>query len=138
MDLTPLFAGEIGPRLKPIPFRFREGGALVFQDYKCIAPDLKKDRFQLYDLKSDPVESRDLSDELPELAALLEAYFDQWQQSVDASVAGKDYEPRTLSRPDPTPIFWTNDARYQPYFEALAKRPEYERALKPLLEARKP
>jgi arylsulfatase A-like enzyme len=137
-DLTPLFADEVGPRLKPIPFRYQRAGALVFDHYKLISTDIESAGFELYDLNADPTESNELSEELPVLKGLLEAYFVQWNQSVEASMAGKDYEERTLLRPDPAPVYWTQDERYRPFFEAFIKRPEYESRLKPVLDKTNP
>ena len=44
--------------------------------------------YALYDLSQDPGEQKDLSEEMPELAAKLQAELNTWQQEVKAPIPG--------------------------------------------------
>jgi arylsulfatase A-like enzyme len=129
-SLRPLFTREIGGRRKPIPFRFQQKAALVDNRYKLLTDDLKKGSFQLYDLEADPKESRDLTAERPELAARMKKELLAWNESVEASFAGKDYPGAKVAPPDPESIAWTTHPDYQPYLAEWQKRWEYESAIK--------
>ena len=48
-------------------------------------------RFELYNLVSDPMEEKDLSDEKSELVELMKAKLNTWQVSVIGSLNGEDY-----------------------------------------------
>ena len=63
--------------------------------------------------------------EHPEIFNKMKIAFNKWNATVDARIAGTDY-PEGAVRPDaPQPHFWMDDERYQPFFEAWKKRPEY-------------
>ena len=138
MDLSPLFTGNPGHRPAPIPFRFRQSGALVFNQFKLVCHDREAEEFELFDLNADPAESTDIKDAVPFLFTLLTAYFREWNKSVDASVAGKDYAERFLSNSSPEPHFWWDDGRYEPYLEQWMTRPEYEKQLRKQVENEQP
>ena len=126
MDLQPLLKAEIGPRKKPIPFRFHGNGAWVDNDYKLIAD--KKGKYELYDLKNDPKEAKDVFADKGDIAKKMKADYEAWNASVEASVAGKDF-PEGLSHTERR-IFWTESPAYKPFFKEWANRPEYQRLLK--------
>ena len=130
ISLLPLFAGKITGRKKPIPFRFGNRGALVDNDYKLVAQDIRKERFELYDLGSDPQESNDLAQAKPERFGKMKSAFMKWNAEVDASVAGKDYPEGKVRSDHPAPRFWTAEERYKPFFDEWRKRPEYAGRLK--------
>ena len=67
---------------------------------------------------------------------MVEAYH-AWNETVEASVAGADYEGGKLDPNQPPRIFWTELEAYRPYFEDWAKRPEYQGRLKAYLKERK-
>ncbi len=46
------------------------------------------DSYALYDLIQDPGEQKDLSEEMPKLAAKLQAELNAWQQEVKAPIPG--------------------------------------------------
>jgi arylsulfatase A-like enzyme len=131
VSLTPMFKQKIAERKKPIPFRFGRKGALVDNDYKLVAMDIRKGTFALYNLKTDPKESKDISKDQPGIFNTMKSAFQKWNATVDASVAGKDYPEGKVRADHPQPRFWTADQRYKPYFEDWKKRPEYAGRLKP-------
>ena len=53
-----------------------------------------------------------------------------WDKSVSASDAGKDYPAGKVDAPQPPRIFWTEVDAYRPYFKEWRKRPEYSGRLK--------
>jgi hypothetical protein len=130
MSLKPLLAGEIGEREKPIGFRYGNGGAMIDNDFKLLAPRIGSGKFDLFHLEDDPAESSDVSAKHPEVAKRLQERFMKWHESVEASIAGKDYPEGKVDQPQPPRQFWTEVEAYQPYFKEWKKRPEYESRLK--------
>ncbi|MGI9241698.1 MAG: sulfatase family protein, partial [Verrucomicrobiales bacterium] len=130
ISLCGLFDGEIGRRPKPIPFRHSGRSAIIDNEYKFVRPDKGKRSGELYNLADDPGESKDLSQEEPEIAQALRAKLETWSQSVDASAAGADYPSGKLDPGHPKPRFWMDIDAYAPYFEAWGERPEYRSRLK--------
>jgi arylsulfatase A-like enzyme len=128
ISLVPALGGEAGPRERPIPFRHKGGGALVDGDWKLVAPSVDERRYELYDLAGDPAESTDVAKENPEVLARLVGAFEAWNESVEKSVRGEDYEGG-LAAPDGEPIYWNVDPRYAPYLDEWKRRPEYRELL---------
>lgn len=129
-SLKPLLEREVGPRTKPIPFRYEGKGALVDNRYKLVSESLAGGKFELFDLEADPKESRDISAAQPAIAQRMRAHLLAWNASVDASVAGKDYPEGKVAPADPEPVFWSETAQYRPYLAEWSKRWEYEAATK--------
>jgi arylsulfatase A-like enzyme len=129
-SLVPLLASEIGKRKKPIPFRFLKEGALIDNDYKLVATNIEEHAFELYNLKLDPGETKDISEAQPEIFKKMKSAFTKWSAEVDASVAGRDYPEGKVRDDEPQSHFWTADDRYKPFFEAWKKRPEYAKHFK--------
>ncbi len=127
-SLKPLFAGEIGERKKAIPFRFGTKAALTEQRYKILTENIGQGSFQLYDLEADPNETQDLSAEQPEVFARMKQALLAWNDTVNASFAGKDYPEGKVTPPDPASISWTAHPSYQPYLAEWSKRWEYQSA----------
>lgn len=119
MSLRPLFTCEIGIRSKAIPFRHTGRGALIDNDFKLVIQDIQKDEISLYNLAEDPGETQDLSLMKPEIARDLARRFGLWNQSVENSIAGEDYEGG-LMEPDPAPQRWESMPAYQSF--AIRKR----------------
>lgn len=153
VSLRPLFAATASTpasptdqagRTQPIPFRYGDKLAMVDNRYKLLTNDLNGDSFELYDLEADPKESHDLSTEQPERFRELKAKLVAWNETVEASVKGKDYAAGKLTTPDPRPQAWSEVPGYQPYLEQWKSRPEYRRTLeqagsgKPAKPAKKP
>ena len=129
-NLVPLLERDLVQRVKPIPFRYGNRGALVDNNYKLIAQDIKQSVFQLYDLANDPHEDHDLASDQPDVFNRLKTEFLQWNASVNDSVAGKDYPAGHVQDGEPESHSWTDDPRYEPYFDEWRKRPEYSNWLK--------
>lgn len=127
-SLKPLFAGEIGKREKPIGFRYGDKMALIDNNVKILKD---KGDFELYDLDADPNETHDLSTEKPELFAKMKADLLAWNETVDASVAGKDYPEGEVIPPDPEPVSWYETEAYAPYLDQWRGRWEFDRYLNP-------
>ncbi|MEM0964931.1 MAG: sulfatase-like hydrolase/transferase [Verrucomicrobiota bacterium] len=141
ISLQPLFQGEARPREKPIAFRFGSQAALIDNNFKLIrAKDRTKEEssknrreeFLLFDLADDSSEQANVAEKYPErYQSMLETYR-QWEASVEESVAGRDYPEGMVLPLDSYAVrhFWSEDDRYEPYFEELEKRPEYRNWLR--------
>jgi arylsulfatase A-like enzyme len=128
MDLTPLFRGELGSRDKPIPFRHTGRAALVDNNYKLVTQDVTSGEYELYDLESDPMETTDIAETEPEVANRLREELARWNESVEASIAGRNYPEGTADPSESQPRTWTNLSEYdeyEPYFEEWRTRPEF-------------
>jgi arylsulfatase A-like enzyme len=137
ISLRPLFSGPVPERTRPIPFRYGARAALVDNRYKLLTNDLRKDDFQLYDLESDPVESVDLSDQQPEQFARMKQELLAWNESVEASFAGRDYPEGRLVPPDPEPQSWYETPAYAPFVPQWKDRWEFRSYLERRAKAKK-
>ncbi len=122
ISLVPLLNGESQERDKALPFRHDQRGVLVESRYKLLH---QKGKYELYDLNSDPEESVNLFQSNPEVANRMKAEYEAWNETVEASVAGKDYPGGTLDPNQPERRFWHSDPAYAPFLKELMKRPEY-------------
>ena len=122
ISLVPLLNGESQERDKALPFRHDQRGVLIESRYKLI---FQKGKYELYDLNSDPEESVNLFQSNPEVANRMKAEYEAWNETVEASVAGKDYPGGTLDPNQPERRFWHSDPDYAPFLKELMKRPEY-------------
>jgi arylsulfatase A-like enzyme len=129
-SLAPLFRERLTLRHKPIPFRHRERGALVDNNYKIVTLEVGSGKYELYDLEKDPNETTDLFTLEPEAASRLQAVFEAWNLQVEASIAGADYPEGTVDPNQPQRRFWWEDEAYDPYIEEWKKRPEYAQPLR--------
>ena len=118
VSLKALLTAETGPRAKTIPFRFGAKAALTGDRYKLLTNDISKGVFELYDLQADQNETTDLSAEKPDVFAHMKQELLAWNESVEASFAGKDYPEGKVSPPDPVPTSWWEAAPYAPHLEA--------------------
>lgn len=124
-SILPLFHGETPKSRKPIPFLFGKQTALIDGDYKILSTNHRKDEgWKLFDLKNDPSESKDLSQELPEKFKALKSQALTTIDSIQASAEGKDYPEGKVVQP-PRNEFWHQMKAYQPHFESFFQRPEY-------------
>jgi arylsulfatase A-like enzyme len=137
ISLRPLFSGPLPERTRPIPFRYGARAALVDNRYKLLTNDLRKDDFQLYDLESDPAETVDLSDQQPELFARMKQQLLAWNESVEASFAGRDYPEGRLVPPDPEPQSWYETPAYAPFVPQWKDRWEFRSYLERRAKAKK-
>lgn len=125
-SLRPLFDGEIGSRKEPIPFRFGSKAALVDNRYKIMTENLEKGSFQLFDLVVDPNETQDITAVQPEMAERMKKHLLAWNETVNASFAGKDYPEGSVTPPDPEPVFWYETEAYKTQVAKWKDRWEYE------------
>ena len=127
MSLKSLFLAELPGRDKPLGFRHTNRAALIDNNYKILTQDITKGEFELYDLKADRNETNNLVNTHPEFAAQMRQKLEDWNDSVEASVAGKDYPEGKVVPMDPGPRDWVISEEYQPYLPQLRDRPEYAR-----------
>ena len=127
-SLKPLFAKELASREKPLPFRHQGRAAWIDNRYKLVSPNLAAGTFELYDLEADPKESRDLSAEQPEVAKRMQAALLAWNESVKASVAGKDYPEGRVDAAEPPSRDWVTSPEYAAYLSQWKERPEFRQA----------
>lgn len=124
-SLVPLFHGDIPERSRPIPFYFHKTAALIDGDYKLLSTNIRKEEeWELYDLKRDPGETRDLAKELPDRFQQMKSHAETVIASIDASAEGKDYPAGEVLQP-PRREFWYSMEEYQPHFDVFFSRPEY-------------
>ena len=124
ISLKPIFKNDIRNRDKKIPFRYKDQGALVDNNFKLVATSIQKKEFELYDLENDSGETTDLAAQNPMIFNQMKKDFLKWGKSIDSSLDGIDYpEGKVLKNPERH--FWMNDERYEPYLEEWLNRPEY-------------
>ncbi|MGJ8696291.1 MAG: sulfatase-like hydrolase/transferase [Verrucomicrobiaceae bacterium] len=127
LSLLPLFEKETGPRKKPLFFRHTDRLAVIDNDFKLLKDKKNVKNYQLYNLTKDPSESSDLIQSAShiDVGGSLSLRLEEWNQSVDASLAGKDFPEGT----SPDPILtrnWTTSPAYAPFIEQWKKRPEFQ------------
>ena len=127
VDLAPVFEGDDGPREKPIGFRHTGRVALIDNDLKIVDNDREREALEVYDLGSDPGETKDLARERAAEAARLRAALEEWNASVAASADGVDYPANDFDKAESQPRWWMTADSYAPYIEAWRERPEYVR-----------
>lgn len=123
-SIKPLLAREIGRRPKPIPFHYEGRAALVDNNLKLVK--LGKGDYQLFDLKVDKTESRDIARERPDAVKRLRIAIDAMVTSVANSQSGADYLEGKVTREGPHGRFWYAIPEYQPFLRSWGTRPEYQ------------
>lgn len=106
VSLLPLLDGRMDERSTPIAFEIRSNAdtvrwaALSGDRYKLhVGPDRgsqgtgggRPAGTMLFDLINDPTEQRDIAAEEPDVAAAMKKELEDWQASVERSLAGDDY-----------------------------------------------
>ena len=129
-SLKALFTKDLKRRENAIPFRYQTKGALVDNNFKLVASNVQKNAFALYDLATDPGETKDISKKSTEQFQKMTAHYLKWYQSVEDSIAGKDYPGDFDPDSVPQPKFWTSDKRYQKRFEEWKKYPGFQKIYK--------
>ncbi len=130
ISLVELFAADIGQRKTPIPFRFGRATALLDNDMKLLSEKYDSGNFQLYDLASDPTEGTDVSSKFPDIFEQMKRHWLAWNDSVDASFAGRDYPEGSVNTSEPEPRKWSETSEYEPYLDRFRGRWEYRSWLK--------
>jgi arylsulfatase A-like enzyme len=90
MSLLPLIEGGTQRRPSPMAFESAKQAALIDNDHKIYSGD-GGNTWQLYDMKADPGETTDISDQEPALLASMRAKLEAWRDSCERSRAGADY-----------------------------------------------
>lgn len=129
VSITHIFNSNTIIRDNPIPFKYRNKGALIDNDYKLVVEDIEKKHYALYDLKGDKYEMEDILSTDTEKGMEMIQYYESWLETVKSSIAGNDYKGG-LSVPDPKSEFWWDTPNYKPYIEEWRARPEYHDRLK--------
>ncbi|MEM0927511.1 MAG: sulfatase-like hydrolase/transferase, partial [Planctomycetota bacterium] len=126
-SLTPLFRGERSRlRTKPIGFRYKNGAAMVSNDWKIFTADLGKRRgYQLYQLRQDKAESKNVASEHPEKFREMKDALTEFVRSTEASIVGKEYASGQVDPDHPEPEFWISREDYKPFFDEWETRWEY-------------
>ncbi len=130
ISLRPLFAGGTdapGERAAPIGFRYNRMRALIDDRYKLLTTDQTQGRYELFDLRADPSETKDLAASEPEIFAKMLEQLRAWDATMEASFAGQDYPEGKLATPDPEPVAWYETDRYRAYEAEWKSRPEFRR-----------
>ncbi len=120
-------------RKSPIPFKYRNQGALIDNDYKLLVENIEKKKYTLYNLNKDKTESIDILADNAEKAKEMISYYENWLLSVEKSLRGDDYVGGLFEK-DPEPEFWWNKKEYAPYLQNWKDRPEYSKQLKEALK----
>ena len=124
ITLKPIFKNDVINREKRIPFRYKDQGALIDNNFKLVVTSIDKEKFELYDLEKDFSESIDLSSQNPLIFNQMKTDYLKWSESIDSSQVGMDYPERKVLN-NPERHFWMNDDRYKPYLKEWINRPEY-------------
>ena len=96
LSLKPLFSAELSRRDQPIGFRHTNRTAFLDNQYKLINLKVGSDRFELYNLESDPTEANNVIAQHPGVAERLAARLDAWTRTVPTRLGEKDMSPETL------------------------------------------
>lgn len=130
MSLQALLSTELPSRDKPLGFRHTNRAALIDNNYKILTQNISEGQFELYDLEADQNEEVDLFNSQADIAHRMRQKLVDWNNSVEASVAGLDYPEEKVVPPDPGPRDWVTADEYKPHLPQLRDRPEYQRYFK--------
>jgi arylsulfatase A-like enzyme len=101
ISILPLLDGKLTERPQPIGFWHyggqpaafgKNGGQAAWTENQYKLVRLAAEKYELYDLKNDPTEKKDLAAEKPEVVANMKKALDSWQESVLKSHRGEDYK----------------------------------------------
>jgi len=134
VSIRNLFTRDIERRIKPLCFRHSDRGVLIDNEYKYI---IQKGKDELYHLENDKTESKNLSNTEKETLTRLKSLYQEWNNTMEQSVAGKDYPEGTVDPNQPERRFWNTDPAYEPFLEAWKDRPEYKTWIEKVLKPRK-
>lgn len=138
MSILHLIEGDSSDvRPKPLGFHSDNRAAIVDNDYKLVIDDIDGGVFQLFDLVVDPKESKNILYEQPGKASEMIQKYVAFNDSVQASMRGKDYPEGRVNQNQPPRVFWWEMEAYEPFFEDWLKRPEYGARLKRYLKSQK-
>ena len=116
MGIFDIFNSKKEIRSSKIPFRFDNRGALIHNNIKLIARNIKDYEFELYDLLNDTTESNDISKYNTALFEDMKDDFLEWNKTVEIDIKKKKIVE---------PLQWRDQEKYFPFFEKWNKRKEY-------------
>ena len=122
ISLLALIDGDESKRTSALPFRHDGRGVLIGEQYKILK---QKGEYELYDLIKDPEETTNLIEQKKKVAKEWIAAYEEWNKTVEDSVAGKDYPEGSVDENQPERRFWVEDPAYAEYLDEFWKRPEY-------------
>ena len=123
ISLVPLIDGKTNDkRGQPLVFRHDGRGVLIDDRYKLIS---QKGKFELYDLQEDRAEEKNVIETEGDVADWMKKEWAKMNESIENSVAGKDYPSGKVDPNQPERRFWHEDPAYEPYLEEFMERPEY-------------
>ncbi len=118
-SIAALFRGQTPKRQRLIPFTSR-GSAFIDGKYKLFGIGRRKREWKLYDLESDPSETKDISAAHPDRFAKMKAEGEKILQSVEDSASGKDYPEGKVIQP-PRHERWYQMEEYRRHFKTFAR-----------------
>lgn len=130
VSLVSMFGKDPDRRKEVIGFRHTGRAALIDNEYKLITQKIGNEQYELYHLQNDPHETTNLYEKMPEVAARMVSAMNDWNASIDRSIAGEDYPEGQVVPPDPGPKTWMDLEEYRPYLEGWKNRPEFKRYIK--------
>ena len=90
VSLLPLIEGDMSERSRPIGFESKNQVSLTGNRFKLYSSD-KGETYELYDLKDDPGETKNIAKDKPEILGTMKKTLEAWRASCKASNAGEDY-----------------------------------------------
>jgi arylsulfatase A-like enzyme len=90
ISLAGLIYEKMERRSLPIGFQYLEQRSLIDNQYKLYSPD-KGNTYELYNLKEDPFEKKDIAASNPAIAVSMKKELEKWIESCQRSNAGEDY-----------------------------------------------
>lgn len=123
LSLAPLFRNDVTRRTTPLPFEFGDKTGVIDHDWKIIF-DREHASFELYNLREDPKETRNLIGTEPEVAARMKQLATELADSIARSRQGLDYPEGEVVGGDPGRRFWAEDPAYEPYLDQLLEPSE--------------
>ena len=130
ISLVPLLEQEIQTREKPLGFRHTDRVAIIDNDYKLITQKIGSAKYELYNLKEDQSEKKNLIVQQPKVAKRMIQVLQNFNDSIESSVAGNDYPEKKIIPADPGPSTWMELEEYKPYLKGWKDRPEFKRYIK--------
>ena len=110
---------------------------MIDNDFKLLKEKRNAKAYQLYNLAKDQSESKNLIKAHPEIAVKLQAQLEAWNESVDHSLAGKDFPKGVVVDPVLTRK-WPTSKAYAPFVNDWKRRPEYKEYIERMNKKRTP
>lgn len=128
ISLKQVFDNELKKREKPIHFHYNGSAAIIDNNIKylqVVGRRQQRTRYELYDLRVDQKEEKNLISSREELANKMRSMLETYQKSVEQSALGMDFDSKSILKGHRPPTSWTKFEGYQPYLKEWRKRWEY-------------